>query len=269
MQSLVYACPNLAEPIHYIWKIPDGKVRKKLAMRKNTLISIVLAVALCTLTAMAGMMGLGGLAVKKSPILADLPGVHVKVALRNSKELEKHSPIFIEQYLRTKLESILRKRHITLFSEDELSSVPGRPVLQVRITSGIDKRLLNLVVINVTIGLIEDVHPARNANMRIRATTLLRSSALLANFEELELVDESVDKQITSFCDLYDAANPRPGIDTKIQVKDSKREAKKNSTEYLHRKLSSEIVMSSPINTCPALAEPIQRLQEKDKKWQS
>ncbi len=199
-------------------------------MRKSNVISTVLAVALCTLTASAGMIGLGSFGVKKSSVLSDLTGVHVTVVLRNPKELEKYSSIFTQQHLRTKVESILRQRHIRVLSRDELTSVPGSPVLEIRVNSGIDKQL-SLVVITVTMRLVEDVRLARNANMRIRATTLLRSSALLANFEELELVDESVDKQITSFCDLYDAANPRPGIGTKIQVKDSKEEAKKNSTE--------------------------------------
>lgn len=136
------------------------------------------------------------------------------VVISNSKELEKYNQIFTQQHLRTKVESILRKRHIRLLSRDELTSVPGKPVLEVVVRSGVDKQL-SLVVINVRMRLIEDVRLARNNNARTRATTLLRSSAIMANFEELELVGESVDRKITLFCDLYDKANPRSATETK------------------------------------------------------
>ncbi len=118
-------------------------------MRKSNLISTVLAIALCTLTASAGMMGLGGLGGKKSSVLADLPGVHVKVVLRGSKELEKYNLTLTEQ-LRTKVESILRRRHIRLLSEDELPSVQGKPILELRINLIIDKKLsVSLMAINL------------------------------------------------------------------------------------------------------------------------
>ena len=84
-------------------------------------------------------MGVGGSDVKKSSVLSDekfsvlsdLQGVHIKVILRNSKELEKY--ITSQQHLRTKVESILRRRQIRLFSGDEVSSVAGKPVLEIRI----------------------------------------------------------------------------------------------------------------------------------------
>ena len=183
-------------------------------MRKSNVISTVLAVALCTLTASAGMIGLGSFGVKKSSVLSDLTGVHVTVVLRNPKELEKYSSIFTQQHLRTKVESILSRRHIRLLSEDELTSVPGKPVLEVRMNSAIDKQL-SLAVIKLEVRLVEDVSLARN-DLRARAATSLRSRALLVNnFEEFEFVAEVVEKLINSFCDRYDKANPRPGIDTK------------------------------------------------------
>lgn len=199
-------------------------------MRKRTLISIVLAIALCTLAASAGMMGSGGLTFKESPVLANLAGVHIKIVLLNSKELEKYNPIFTQQHLRTKVESILRKRHIRLLSEDELPSVPGKPVLEIRLQSGIDKQF-SVVMSTVIVRLIEDVSLARDINMGTRATTFIRSAGMLANFEELEVVGEKIEKGITTFCDLYDKANRRSVIETKDKVKDSKENPKKNSTE--------------------------------------
>lgn len=71
-------------------------------MRKNILILAVLAVALCTLTISAGMIGT--LVVKKYPILSDLPGVHVRVVFVRSKELAKHSSTLTEQHLKTMVE---------------------------------------------------------------------------------------------------------------------------------------------------------------------
>ena len=140
-------------------------------MRKNTPISTVLAVALCALTASAGMMGLGrldGLGSKKSSVFSDLPGVHVQVFLLNSKELKKYSPILTQQYLRTKVESILRQRHIRLLSEDEITSVPGKPVLEVLVNPAIDKQL-SMAAIHVRVQLTEDIGLIRNNDMRARA----------------------------------------------------------------------------------------------------
>ncbi len=108
-------------------------------MRKNILILAVLAVALCTLTISAGMIGT--VVVKKYPILSDLPGVHVRVVFVRSKELAKHSSTLTEQHLKTMVESILSRRNIKVFSQDELLSVPGEPVLEVEVRSAIDQQL--------------------------------------------------------------------------------------------------------------------------------
>jgi hypothetical protein len=182
------------------------------------------------------MMGLGGLAFKKSAVLADLTGVHVKVVIQNSKELEKYSSTLTEQHLRTKVESILRRRHIKVLSSDALPSVPGKPVLDVMVNPAIDKQL-SMVAIHLRLQLTEDISLIKNNDIRIRAGIWARSGPILANFEELEIIGETVEKLTISFCDRYDEANPRPAVDTKDQVKDSKKDAKKNSAEWPPQKI--------------------------------
>jgi hypothetical protein len=181
-------------------------------MRKRTLISTVLAIALCTLAASAEMIRLGGSGVKKSSVLLGLPGVHVKVILRNPKELKKY--ITSQQHLRTKAESLLRRRQIKLFSEDELTSVPGEPVLEIRINLATDSRISG-TAINLRLRLVEDISLVRDYN--IRARTAIWESAMtgLIKLEELEDIGEIVEKRTDVFCDLYDKANPRSGIDVK------------------------------------------------------
>ncbi len=150
--------------------------------------------------------------VKKSSVLLGLPGVHVKVILRNPKELKKY--ITSQQHLRTKAESLLRRRQIKLFSEDELTSVPGEPVLEIRINLATDSRISG-TAINLRLRLVEDISLVRDYN--IRARTAIWESAMtgLIKLEELEDIGEIVEKRTDVFCDLYDKANPRSGIDVK------------------------------------------------------
>ena len=54
---------------------------------------------------------------------------------------------------------------------------------------------------------------------------------MLANFDEVGIVGEILEKQVISFCDLHDATRPKPSTDPKGQEKDSEEGAKKNSKE--------------------------------------
>ena len=117
-----------------------------------------------------------------------------------------------------------------VFSEDEVSSVPGHPVLEVGVNPAIDEKL-SMLAITVRLRLIEDISLARNTNISTRAPIWAKSTTGLINFEEFEGIDEVVDKYASSFCDLYDKANPRPATGAKDQVKDSKEDAKNNSKE--------------------------------------
>ena len=199
-------------------------------MRKNNLIIAVLAVALCTLITSAGMIDLGGPSAKKSHVLSDLHGVYVNVIIQNAKELAKYHSSLTGQHLRTKVESMLRQRHIKVLSRDELNSVPSKTILQVEVFSAIDKKL-GAAAISVRLRLLEDINLTRNNSAKARAETWALSAAVLTNFEELEIVGEVVEKLTNPFCDRYDEANPRPGIYVQDKKNKSQKDAKKNPQE--------------------------------------
>ncbi len=183
-------------------------------MLKSNLISTVLAVALCTLTASAGMMGLGGLAVKKPHVFLGLPGVHVKVTFAGSKEIPKHSSTLTVQHIQATVESILRKKHITLFSDKELPSVPGKPVLHIQMWGTIEEQT-GVAALSIRFRLTEEVVSlARNYELRTRAEIWAKNAIFAKKLDELE-IDDYIKRRTVTFCDSYNGVNKMDAKDKK------------------------------------------------------
>ena len=210
-------------------------------MRKRVLIPAGLVIVFFTLAISASLMDRNS--QRRHHPMSGLPGVRLQILVKGFDNAEQYSYL-TEQAVKAQVELMLRQHRIRIISDGEIELVPGQPALYVNLRGAVDPKL-KMAAVNVALRLVEDISLSRNHQIELRAETWSKTSTILANFDELEVIPQIIDKQTLHFCELYAAYNPSA-----------------KQYEEDHRKESNNVPEQSPEEN----QEPAKDNQDDDKK---